>query len=130
MLEEVTIVAFGKQKKESVISSIQTVHVKDLRVPSSNLTTALSGRIAGVISYQTSGEPGQDNAEFFIRCLLYPSEVYRESTGLLISLSRMSPISLPTARNTGYSMAFCSSSLPRVKVIIMPMDMQRNRHEK
>ena len=67
MLEEVTIVAFGKQKKESVISSIQTVHVKDLRVPSSNLTTALSGRIAGVISYQTSGEPGQDNAEFFIR---------------------------------------------------------------
>ena len=67
MLEEVTIVAFGKQKKESVISSIQTVHVKDLRVPSSNLTTALSGRIAGIISYQTSGEPGQDNAEFFIR---------------------------------------------------------------
>ncbi|MDR1668320.1 MAG: TonB-dependent receptor [Bacteroidales bacterium] len=66
-LEEVTIVAFGKQKKESVISSIQTVNVKDLRVPSSNLTTAFAGRMAGVISYQTSGEPGQDNAEFFIR---------------------------------------------------------------
>lgn len=66
-LEGVTVVAFGKQKKESVISSIETVNVKDLRVPSSNLTTAFAGRIAGVISYQTSGEPGQDNANFFIR---------------------------------------------------------------
>jgi TonB-linked SusC/RagA family outer membrane protein len=66
-LDEVTIVAFGKQKKESVISSIQTVSVKDLKVPSSNLTTAFSGRIAGMIAYQTSGEPGLDNASFFIR---------------------------------------------------------------
>ena len=66
-LEEVTIVAFGKQKKESVISSISTVAAKDLRVPSSNLTTAFAGRIAGMISYQTSGEPGYDNADFFIR---------------------------------------------------------------
>ncbi|MDR0697683.1 MAG: TonB-dependent receptor [Tannerella sp.] len=66
-LEEVTIVAFGKQKKSSVISSITTVATKDLKVPSSNLTTAFAGRVAGLISYQTSGEPGQDNASFFIR---------------------------------------------------------------
>ncbi len=66
-LEEVTVVAFGKQKKESVISAIQTVNTKELRVPSSNLTTAFSGRIAGMISYQTSGEPGRDDADFFIR---------------------------------------------------------------
>jgi TonB-dependent SusC/RagA subfamily outer membrane receptor len=66
-LEEVTVVAFGKQRKESVISSIQTVNTKDLVVPSSNLTTAFAGRIAGMISYQTSGEPGYDNASFFIR---------------------------------------------------------------
>ncbi|MCG6188598.1 TonB-dependent receptor [Maribellus maritimus] len=66
-LEDVTIVAFGKQKKESVISSIETVKTDELRVPSSNLTTALAGRMSGVISYQTSGEPGEDNAEFFIR---------------------------------------------------------------
>jgi TonB-linked SusC/RagA family outer membrane protein len=66
-LDEVTIVAFGKQKKESVISSITTVNVKDLKVPSSNLTTAFAGRMAGLISYQRSGEPGQDNADFFIR---------------------------------------------------------------
>jgi TonB-linked SusC/RagA family outer membrane protein len=66
-LDEVTVVAFGKQKKESVISAIQTIDVKDLVVPSSNLTTAFAGRIAGMISYQTSGEPGNDDASFFIR---------------------------------------------------------------
>ncbi|MDD3909525.1 MAG: SusC/RagA family TonB-linked outer membrane protein [Proteiniphilum sp.] len=66
-LEEVTIVAFGKQKKESVISSISTVKTSELKVPSSNLTTAFAGRVAGLISYQTSGEPGSDNAQFFIR---------------------------------------------------------------
>jgi len=66
-LDEVTIVAFGLQKKESVVSSIQTIKPKDLKVPSSNLTTAFAGRIAGMISYQTSGEPGLDNASFFIR---------------------------------------------------------------
>lgn len=66
-LDEVTIVAFGKQKKESVIGSISTVNPKDLKVPSSNLTTALAGNMAGVIAYQRSGEPGQDNADFFVR---------------------------------------------------------------
>lgn len=64
---EVTVVAFGKQRKESVISAISTVKTKDLKVPSSNLTTAFAGRIAGLISYQRSGEPGADGAEFFIR---------------------------------------------------------------
>jgi TonB-linked SusC/RagA family outer membrane protein len=66
-LDEVTVVAFGTQKKESVVSSITTMDVKDLRVPSSNLTTALAGRMSGLIAYQRSGEPGVDNADFFIR---------------------------------------------------------------
>lgn len=66
-LEEVTVVAFAKQKKESVIGSIQTVKPAELKTPSSNLTTSLAGRIAGVMSYQPSGEPGKDNANFFIR---------------------------------------------------------------
>jgi TonB-linked SusC/RagA family outer membrane protein len=66
-LEEVEVVAFSKQKKESVIASISTVKPSELRVPSSNLTTAFAGRVAGLISYQMSGEPGQDNASFFIR---------------------------------------------------------------
>lgn len=66
-IEEVTIVAFGQQKKESVISSIETVRVGDLKQPSSNLTAAFAGRIPGLISYQSSGEPGADIAQFFVR---------------------------------------------------------------
>ncbi len=66
-LEDVTVVAFGRQKKESVIGSISTVKPAELKVPSSNLTTALAGRVGGLISYQRSGEPGADDADFFIR---------------------------------------------------------------
>ncbi len=66
-LKDVTVVAFSKQKKESVIASITTVKPAELKTPSSNLTTALAGRISGIISYQRSGEPGRDNAQFFVR---------------------------------------------------------------
>jgi TonB-linked SusC/RagA family outer membrane protein len=66
-LAEVTIVAFGTQKKESVVASITTINPADLKVPSSNLTTALAGSIAGIIAYQRRGEPGRDNADFFVR---------------------------------------------------------------
>jgi len=66
-LEEVVVVAFGTQKKSSMVSSIETVNPAELKVPSSNLTTALAGRVSGVIAYQRSGEPGADNSDFFIR---------------------------------------------------------------
>lgn len=66
-LDEAVVVAYGTQKKESVIGSITTIRPEELKVPSSNLTTALAGRLAGVIAYQRSGEPGADNAQFFIR---------------------------------------------------------------
>ena len=66
-VEDVVIVGFGTQKKESLVSSISTVKPSELKGPTSNLTTMLGGQIAGMISYQRSGEPGQDNAEFFIR---------------------------------------------------------------
>lgn len=66
-MKEVQVVAFGTQKKNSVIGSITTINPKELKVPSSNLTSALAGRLAGVIAYQRSGEPGADNADFFVR---------------------------------------------------------------
>lgn len=68
-LDEVTTVGFGTQKKESVISSITTINPKELKGPTSNLTTMLAGRVSGLIAYQQSGEPGADNAKFFIRGL-------------------------------------------------------------
>jgi TonB-linked SusC/RagA family outer membrane protein len=68
-LDAVAVVGFGTQKKTSVISSIVAINPKELKGPTSNLTTMLAGRVAGMIAYQRSGEPGQDNASFFIRGL-------------------------------------------------------------
>ncbi|TKG93811.1 SusC/RagA family TonB-linked outer membrane protein [Puteibacter caeruleilacunae] len=96
-LEDITVVAFGKQKKESVMASIETVTPGELKVPSSNLTTAMSGRVSGLISYQRSGEPGQDDASFFVRGVT--SFTYASGPLILIDgvemsssdLSRMQP---------------------------------------
>ena len=67
VIEDVVVTGFTTQKKESIVASIEAVNPKELKVPSSNFTTSLAGRIPGLISYQRSGEPGCDNAEFFIR---------------------------------------------------------------
>lgn len=66
-LDEVVVVAFGTQKKTDMVGAVTTVKPSNLRAPTSNLTTALAGQAAGIIAYQRSGEPGQDNADFFIR---------------------------------------------------------------
>ncbi|WNH12619.1 SusC/RagA family TonB-linked outer membrane protein [Thalassobellus suaedae] len=68
-LDEVVIVGFGTQKKESLVSSITTISPKEIKGPTSNLTTMMAGRVPGMISYQRSGEPGADNSDFFIRGL-------------------------------------------------------------
>ena len=68
-LKEVVVVGFGTQKKASMVSSITTINPKELKGPTSNLTNMLAGRIAGMVAYQRSGEPGRDNANFFIRGL-------------------------------------------------------------
>lgn len=68
-LKEVVVVGFGTQKKASMVSSITTINPKELKGPTSNLTNMLAGRIAGMVAYQRSGEPGRDNSDFFIRGL-------------------------------------------------------------
>ena len=67
MLKDAVVVGFGVQKKESVVGAIQAINPQQLNYPSSNLTTAFAGKIAGVISTQKSGEPGADGANFWIR---------------------------------------------------------------
>lgn len=71
-LDEVQVVAFGTQKKESVVSSITTVKPGDLKVSSSDLTTSFAGRIPGMVAWQTGGLPGgltesEMNTKFYIR---------------------------------------------------------------
>ncbi|MFV0390913.1 MAG: SusC/RagA family TonB-linked outer membrane protein [Paludibacteraceae bacterium] len=67
VLDEVVITGFGAQRKASVSGAITTVDVKSLRVPTSNITNALGGNVAGIITMQTSGEPGANASEFWIR---------------------------------------------------------------
>lgn len=67
-LDEVVITAFGTgQKKASVVGAVQTIRPSDLKVPSSSLSTSFAGRMAGVIAFQRSGQPGADGANFYIR---------------------------------------------------------------
>ena len=71
-LEEAVVVAFGTQKKESVVGAIQTVRPMDLKSSSSDLTTSFVGKIAGIVGWQTGGLPGalteeEMNTKFYIR---------------------------------------------------------------
>lgn len=66
-LDEVVVVGFGKQKKESLVGAVQAVRPEDLKMTSSNLSTSFAGNVPGIIARQTSGEPGYDDAQFYIR---------------------------------------------------------------
>jgi TonB-linked SusC/RagA family outer membrane protein len=65
-LDEVIVVGSGTQKRVSVTGAITSVKGDELRMPSTNLTNALAGKIAGVVAQTTSGEPGSA-ATFYIR---------------------------------------------------------------
>ncbi len=91
-LEDVMVVAFAKQNKEDVIASISLVKPDLLKTPTSNLTTALAGRASGIISYQRSGEPGQDNAQFFIRGVT--TFGYKKDPLILIDNNEVTPLEL------------------------------------
>lgn len=66
LLSEVVVVGAGTQKKVSVTGSITSVKGLELKVPSSSLTTSFAGKLAGVISMTSTGEPGAAS-EFYIR---------------------------------------------------------------
>lgn len=66
VLEEVQVVGYGTQRKESVIGSISTLSVSNLKVPSASISTNLAGQLGGVVSIQRDGSPGS-SAEFWIR---------------------------------------------------------------
>ncbi|MEQ7802648.1 TonB-dependent receptor [Pedobacter sp. ASV1-7] len=66
-LDEVVVVGFGKQKKESVVASVATIKGEELRMPNRSLSNNLAGQLPGLIAVQRSGEPGYDNSEFWIR---------------------------------------------------------------
>ncbi|MFV0391285.1 MAG: SusC/RagA family TonB-linked outer membrane protein [Paludibacteraceae bacterium] len=67
-LSEVVVVGYGTQNKATVTGSINTLKSKEiLSVPTSNLSTAITGKLPGIVTVQTSGRPGEDAAAIFIR---------------------------------------------------------------
>jgi TonB-linked SusC/RagA family outer membrane protein len=66
-LEEVVVVGFGEQRKIETLGSQSSVKVSELKQPVANISTVLSGRIAGLVGVQRSAEPGNDGADIWIR---------------------------------------------------------------
>lgn len=66
-LEDVVVIGYGQQKKESVVSSLSSIGESELSVKTRSLSNNIAGKISGVIAVQRSGEPGWDDASFWIR---------------------------------------------------------------
>lgn len=66
-LDEVVVVGMGTQRKISVAGAITTIEPAQLEVPATNVVNTLAGRVAGVIGVQSSGEPGKNISEFWVR---------------------------------------------------------------
>lgn len=68
LLDDVVVVGYGVQKKESVVGAISQVQGESLvNSGISNITNAISGKLSGVTTLQSSGQPGQNDAEIIIR---------------------------------------------------------------
>ncbi len=66
-LDEIVVVGYGQQKKESVVASISTVTAKELAVTGRGLSNSIAGQLPGIVAIQPSGEPGYDDSNFWIR---------------------------------------------------------------
>ncbi|GAB3931894.1 TonB-dependent receptor [Mucilaginibacter myungsuensis] len=67
-LDEVMVVAYGKTNRITSTGAVSSIQASAIRtVPTANVQNALSGRLPGFFSTQTSGQPGRDASDFFIR---------------------------------------------------------------
>lgn len=67
VLDEVVITGTGAQKKVTLTGAISTVDVGLLKTSTSSITNALAGNVPGIMARQTSGQPGKNTSEFWIR---------------------------------------------------------------
>ena len=68
VIDEVVITGTGAQKKITMTGAVSTVDVNVLKSsPTSSLANALAGNVPGVLARQTSGRPGANMSEFWIR---------------------------------------------------------------
>ncbi|GAB3020336.1 TonB-dependent receptor [Niabella terrae] len=67
VLNQVVVTAVGAQKKATILGAVTSVDIDEIRTPTANITNGLAGNVAGIIAMQGSGEPGNNNSEFWIR---------------------------------------------------------------
>lgn len=68
LMDEVIVVGYGYQKKESVTGSISSISNKEiLQAPVANISNALAGRMSGLTAIQSSGEPGRNQSTLKVR---------------------------------------------------------------
>lgn len=89
LLDEVVVVGYGTQKKTSITGAVATVKSTDLvKVPVGSISETLTGRVPGLITRQTSGQPGNDATSLNIRGFGSPLVLV---DGIAMSLSRLDP---------------------------------------
>ncbi|MBD5367589.1 MAG: TonB-dependent receptor [Bacteroides sp.] len=68
MLDEVVVVGYGVQKKVTLTGSVSSVGSKDLlKAPMQNVSNLLTGKVTGLTSIQSSGQPGSDGTSMYVR---------------------------------------------------------------
>lgn len=68
MLNEVMVVGYGTQRKGSVTGSVAQVNAREInQSPVGAISNMIVGKLPGLVSKQSSGEPGSDGASLNIR---------------------------------------------------------------
>lgn len=68
MLQEVVVIGYGTQKRTTITGAVSVIKGDEVaKVPVSNISNAISGKLAGVLTRANGGQPGEDNADIYIR---------------------------------------------------------------
>lgn len=68
LLEEVQVIAYGTTKKVTVTGALSSVKSDEImKSPVGSIANALSGKVPGLSSVQSSGQPGNDDATIYVR---------------------------------------------------------------
>lgn len=68
LLDEVVVIGYGAQKRLTVTGAVATIQTKELKQsPAANMSVALAGRLPGLTVLQSSGMPGNDAVNLYLR---------------------------------------------------------------
>ncbi|WP_340105923.1 SusC/RagA family TonB-linked outer membrane protein [Rhodohalobacter sp. 8-1] len=67
--EELVVIGFGTQERASVVAGVSSISERDLErtVQVPNLSMALSGKLPGVVTVSSTGLPGEEDPQIFVR---------------------------------------------------------------